>query len=565
MRDHIARRPMPIEQSIQWKPLRDPHYVVASLQPADGGRRKIFIRQEVIARVEALVRPHGRRTVGLLLGQFYQCPVTGFDYLVIESISESSTVTDENDIATKIAEDLERHAKDHHVHLFGSDRGAHVVGWYRGAPTIEAKPSLTTMGIHASLFSQPWQMALVVAEGSKPDGAFFLRDSVNSRWFNAPFFELLSDPPTANQPKPSVIAWAQYLTTDAIVAAERDIRPRPELVGEPTPGNTSPPRKRYERPWLRQSPTKQNGLQRGPTQDGEVPLADAPRTSPTPTSQADVGEPTLADRPTVDVRPLDVRPLERRAVDLPPVNRPPADRVTSDRPAPQPLQRGFADLPRGPRERSGWRRNGRSADKSSIVDDSDQRTPAIPSVRRVTDDDDTMMGDHPGRYIEIARAEGFFIAAKFEAAGGLGDAETLWILNEPYSGMLLAVVGTGSEVVDATLHYNLQTDDAGLKAAPFPEHRDPESKTIYVRETCMDSLRARCRRLRATNALLREWKVTPAISFLTPGEWDSIPVSPGDPSRGADAISDLSRKRIAELPPGVRSQFRLPDAGEANA
>jgi len=186
-------------------------------------------------------------------------------------------------------------------------------------------------------------------------------------------------------------------------------------------------------------------------------------------------------------------------------------------------------------------------------------------MRRVSDEDDTIMGDHPGRFIEIARAEGFFVAAKFEAIGGLGAAETLWVLNEPYSGMLLAVVGNGLEVVDATLHYNLQTDDAGLKAAPFPEHRDAESKTIYVRETCMESLRARCRRLRVTNSLLREWKVTPAISFLTPGEWESIPVTPGDPSRGARAISDLSRKRIAELPPGVRSQFHLLGLGEANA
>ena len=553
MRDHTARRPMPIEQSIQWKPLRDPHYVVASLQPADGGRRKIFVRQEVIAQVEALVRAHAPRTVGLLLGQLYQCSVSGFDYLVVESISESR-VTDENEIATTIAEELDRHAKEHPVHLLGSDRSPHVVGWYRGVPSVEAKPSLATAGTHTSLFGQSWQMAMVVAEGNKPDGALFLRDSVNSRWFNAPFYELLSHAPAADKPKPSVVAWAQYLTAEAIVPAERDIRSRPELVGKPTHGDASPARRRYERPWLRRSPTKQNGLPRGRADDEAVPPAESSRMSPSPTNQGDVhrppGEPTVADRPPVD---------------LPPEEGPPVDRLLSDRPAPQPLQRGLADVPRGQRERAGWRRNGRSAEKSSIMDDVDQRTPAMSSVRRVSDDDDTMMGDHPSRYIEIARAEGFFIAAKFEAIGGLGEAETLWVLNEPYSGMLLAVVGTGSEVVDATLHYNLQTDDAGLKAAPFPEHRDPESKTIYVRETCMDSLRARCRRLRATNSLLREWKVTPAISFLTPGEWESIPVSPGDPGRGAHAISDLSRKRIAELPPGVRSQFHLPDAGEANA
>jgi hypothetical protein len=212
----------------------------------------------------------------------------------------------------------------------------------------------------------------------------------------------------------------------------------------------------------------------------------------------------------------------------------------------------------------GSRRTGRSGEKLSIVDDRDQRTTAHSSARRITDDDDTTLGDDPARYIEIARAEGFFVAAKFDAEGGQSGAETLWVLNEPYSGLLLAVVSTNSEVVDATLHYNLQTDAEGLKKAPFPEHRDPESNTIYVRETCMDALRARCRRLRATNALLREWKVTPTISFLTPGEWESIPVLGAAAERGSHVISDLNKARIAELPTGVRSQFHL-SVGEAGA
>jgi hypothetical protein len=66
-----------------------------------------------------------------------------------------------------------------------------------------------------------------------------------------------------------------------------------------------------------------------------------------------------------------------------------------------------------------------------------------------------------------------------------------------------------------------------------------------------------------TNALLREWKVTPAISFLTPGEWESIPVSGAPADRGGHAISDLNKARIAELPEGVQSQFHLsvPEAG----
>ena len=76
MRDHATRRAMPVEQSILWKPLHDAHYVVASLQARDGGRRKVFVRQQALAAAAAHVRGHGRRTIGLLLGQFYECPVS---------------------------------------------------------------------------------------------------------------------------------------------------------------------------------------------------------------------------------------------------------------------------------------------------------------------------------------------------------------------------------------------------------------------------------------------------------------------------------------------------------
>jgi hypothetical protein len=190
------------------------------------------------------------------------------------------------------------------------------------------------------------------------------------------------------------------------------------------------------------------------------------------------------------------------------------------------------------------------------VDDHDQRSTPI-SARRVGDNEDTSTGDDPGRYIEMARTEGFFIAARFDS-NATGRAETLWILNEPYSGLLLAVGATESEVLDATLHYNVQTDDAGLRRTPFPEHRDPLSKTIYVRETCMEALRARCQRLRATNTLVREWKVTPTIPFLTPGEWESIAAM----DRRVGSVADITNARLADLPPGLRSQFHLGGVSE---
>jgi hypothetical protein len=548
MRDHTTRRAMPVEQSILWKPFQDSHYVVASLQPGDGGRKRIFVRQQVVARIEGLVRAHGRRTIGLLLGQSYQCPVTGADYVIIDSVVEHAAVIDDNGIAPAIAKALAEHSAEQRPHLLRlNEPPSPVVGWYRGVPTVEAKPSLTTAGVHASLFARPWQTTLIVGEGTNASsGAFFLRDTVNSRWFYAPFYELLSHAPTPGQAKATLINWPkQYLTAESVVAAAREVTPLVE--------SDARPKKTYERPWLRRSPTKEGGAQRAPSEP--VPFA--------PPSPHDNAPPPVAagspDREVVPTgEPSDV-PVPNTGM----TERSRLDTSATDRPVARAVH-SAADIARVGRERSRSRRAG-SGEKLSIVDDRDQRTTAPPSHGIVGDDEDTTLGDDPGRYIELARTEGFFIAGRFDTTGEMGRSETVWVLNEPYSGMLLAVVATEDELVDATLHYNLQTDDAGLAATPFPEHRDPESKTIYVRESCGDSLRARCRRLRATNALLREWKVTPPIWFLTPAEWESIPPSDPQMDREGRAATDLNKARIAELPPGGQSQFHLTDGDEASA
>ena len=124
--------------------------------------------------------------------------------------------------------------------------------------------------------------------------------------------------------------------------------------------------------------------------------------------------------------------------------------------------------------------------------------------------DDTTATDGPYRYLALARREGFQVSAQLER-GTPERPETVWLLNEPESGLRLTIVTTDEEVREASLHYNIRTDDDALIRITPPEHRDVESRIIYVREPCIAELRSRCRRLRATGALAREWKVTPAL------------------------------------------------------
>jgi hypothetical protein len=126
------------------------------------------------------------------------------------------------------------------------------------------------------------------------------------------------------------------------------------------------------------------------------------------------------------------------------------------------------------------------------------------------DHEDTTASDGPYRYLALARREGFEVSEKIER-GTPEHPETVWLLYEQSSGLRLILVTTDNEVREASLHYNLRTDDDSLLEATPPEHRDLASRTVYGREACVDQLRARCRRLRATGALERDWKVSPTF------------------------------------------------------
>jgi hypothetical protein len=130
--------------------------------------------------------------------------------------------------------------------------------------------------------------------------------------------------------------------------------------------------------------------------------------------------------------------------------------------------------------------------------------------RVVDDGEDTSASDHPYRYLALARREGFQVSANLEVTVAEGS-ETVWLLNEEEFGLQITLVTSDVAVVDATLHYNIRVKDDAVLRATSPEHRHVDSRTIYVRESCVESLRARCRRLRATGALQRDWKVRPRI------------------------------------------------------
>ena len=508
----VIAEPIPVQQAIHWKPLHDAHYILASLQPADGGRRQIFVRQRVLAGVQHLLRASHGRPVGILVGRFYRCPVTGVHYEVIDSLIECSGANTD-DLFSVIAGGLE---------VARQQEGAQVLGWYCSAPTLGRIPSGNLAAIHRAHFQNPWQTTLVVTgEASASGGAFFLYDDDGARWFHAPFHEL-PDGATVNQAKPTCIAWPQYLTVEQVVLVRPD-----ELIT--TSADSEPSRSALL--------GDRSAAVRTPTPDARA--SEPPLSEPPPPFQpfpAGAGDLLAQLGPASDDGP-------RRTTDT---REETATAPSPDVPAELPVERGADAIAGTPIE------------KTPTADERRQWFAGLrKAVRRARGSRGTPRNNEAEHYLEEARSAGFVVAATFPSIAKPKAAQALLVLVDPAAGILLTVVTTDAQVLDATLHYNVHTDEPALLQTSFPEHRDLASRTIYVRETCVDSVLARCRRLRETPGLEREWKVSPVIYFLTPDEWRFLTAYPADSEHDVHRIHTLNEERIRALAEPIRQQFGL--------
>ncbi|MDF2774412.1 MAG: hypothetical protein K0S86_3912 [Geminicoccaceae bacterium] len=509
----VIVEPMPAERAVHWKPLHDAYYILASLQPAGGGRRQIFVRQRVLANVQHLLRASHGRPVGILVGRFYRCPITTVDYEVIECLIECSGANTD-DLSRVIAEGLE---------ATRLEEGARVLGWYCSAPTLGPKLSGSLAAVHWAHFQKPWQTTLVVTGGaSASGGAFFLYDNDAARWFYAPFYELPGDRPVVDQAKPTCIAWPQYMTVEQTVLVHPD-----ELITTPADSEPSPTLSPEDRSVAAST--------RVPDVEGhELPSSEP--LPPLPPLPAGLG----GLIPQLDL-----------AADHRPRLTPDAHEEQATAPAPD----SAAALPV---ERAADTIGGTPIEKASIPDERRQWFAALrKAIRRARNTQRTPRSTEVERFLEEARSVGFVVAESFSSVMPATRAEVLWVLVDRATGILLTIAASDTQVLDATFHYNLHTDDAGLLQTVFPEHCDVASQTIYVRETCLDSFASRFRRLRETPGLEHEWKVSPVIYFLTPGEWQFLTARPAHSEDGVQRIYALNQERIRALAEPIRQQFGL--------
>jgi len=217
--ERVRRQARPAGISILWKPLRDPHYVVASLQPGGGGLRQIFVQQSTLRELQALARNPEQSIAGLLLGRRLDCSVTSTPYVLIEShVDVTLSSLDERVIAGEIQALRGKVARR---------KSIEVLGWFCASRSPGAAVSPAHAAIHSACFEERWQTILNFASGGKA-GAFFLYDFSAARWFHAPFYEVTDSKPASRAPRPTCVAWPAYLTTANIVPlATEPVSPPP--------------------------------------------------------------------------------------------------------------------------------------------------------------------------------------------------------------------------------------------------------------------------------------------------------------------------------------------------
>ena len=566
----VRQRAMPVGSSILWKPLRDSHYVLASIQPDNGGLRQIFIVQSVLDRIHRLARrPSRARLLGLLLGGRYDCSITGTRYLLIESAEEIAETTHDPKARTA--------ALAARVTEYRGGRSVECVGWYGSGDGPEAGLSSAQAAVHAGLFEEPWPTALILAEGGDT-GAFFLQDKRASRWFQAPFYEVSHVERKDQAAKMTCIAWPAYLTTETVVplpVSEREESPSQgltiALTHEPGPPRRSALSTMAEAIGSSAGAARRLGsaLKTSITGRAEAKarkaaelaekarVAEAERKEQARIAHAErlerarvaAAEQAERDRLAAEQAERERLAAERERIERERANweRAERDRAEREKAAREKADREKADREKAERERLAAERAAQvrlaaqqieMARRSEPVAAARREVPTKPAPRvaqpapparaaavdpavpttnrrhtpaRVADDgEDTSASDHPYRYLALARREGFQVSANLERTGADGE-ETVWLLNEADCGLRITLVTSDIAVVDATLHYNIRIKDDAVLRATRPEHSHLDSRTIYVRESCVEALRAQCRRLRATGALQRDWKVTPHV------------------------------------------------------
>ncbi len=216
-------QPMPMERAILWNPPAAP-----GARPSGRAPYPIFFQQEaVIALQEHLKSSPTQAIFGFLIGDLFRDPETGVLYAVIDKTLKLSQA-----IYGDKTEVVVSRLWDRMQQQLAKAQGS-LLGWYHSHPGQGGFLTQHDVETHEKFFTDPWQVAvLVAAEAGGVTGRFF-RASQNADWHKTPlpFYELLQ--PDSIKPdgkKRSYITWRNYKAFGPTLTG-----PKPKVTAAPSP------------------------------------------------------------------------------------------------------------------------------------------------------------------------------------------------------------------------------------------------------------------------------------------------------------------------------------------
>ncbi|MGH7634803.1 MAG: hypothetical protein ACRENC_13795, partial [Gemmatimonadaceae bacterium] len=129
----------------------------------------VFVTQGLLREVARhLTSDPEQELLGFLLGELFECPETGKQYVVLFAASRTGYAIPEGEPA-QIPEEQWLG-----VQLEVRRRRIPLAGWYHSAAFVGAHPSRRDAETQRTRFPEPFQVGLVMTtEGSAPAGGFF--------------------------------------------------------------------------------------------------------------------------------------------------------------------------------------------------------------------------------------------------------------------------------------------------------------------------------------------------------------------------------------------------------
>lgn len=260
---------MPMERAILWNPVKKEG--AAAGRPSGRAPYPVFFQQEAVVALQDHLKASPQQAIfGFLIGSLYRDPETGVLYAVIDKTLRLNQAIYGDKTEVVVARLWDRMQEQL------AKTSGRLLGWYHSHP---GQPlSLTTHDVdtHVKFFTEPWQVAILVASEAEGVVGGFFRSGSSQAWADTPlsFYELLQpDSIRADGKKRSFITWKNY-------KAYNPVAPKAAPKAPPKPTES-------DLPIIRSSADDEPAPARGATTRPAAPVfvpdePPAPRAAPAP-------------------------------------------------------------------------------------------------------------------------------------------------------------------------------------------------------------------------------------------------------------------------------------------